>query len=302
MNTPYNILLLKQINASALFISLQYVLFVVLLLLFDIAHAQPKHQAVFKEDAPRNITILADQSLSVPLTLIAREYSREFHAPVSVLFGSTEQQIKKVREGMDADVLIAAKPLWIKRLKQQGLMDIYSQVSIARNRLVLVGSHAAPKGAAPNAKTDGKLSAQKDISIASFLPANGKEFQFGLGNPQFLAEGSYGFEVLTKSRLLGVLEPHLVLYRSIYLLHRSIAEYNTYGIVFYTDALLHPDLPFLTSISPELHKPIQYQGVAIVGDNMEQSRHFLKYMQEEKAISVFQRFGFSTNVADELVE
>jgi molybdate transport system substrate-binding protein len=232
--------------------------------------------------ARAGVTVLADPSLIVPLTRLSRLYAERFNVPVSLSFDSSSEHLRQLREGEEAGVFITAKALWMKQLEQQGLMDVYSRVSLVKNRLAIVG----PRRLAP---LPGSLR-----KLARFL---GREEEadtpFALGDPEFVAEGTYAFEALTARDLGGELEPHYSFFPSSAALHNAVVRYDSFGAVFLTDALLDPEMMTIeTAREDSDHAPILYQAAVVVGENMNRARHFLNFLRSGDALAVFQEYGF----------
>ena len=229
-----------------------------------------------------SITVMADASLTVPLTLIAREFSREKHMPVSVEFASTKDQIEKIEQGAEANVLISAKPLWIKRMQQGGLIDVYSRTNIAENRLVVVGALGAQ-------------SLQADVTgdkLLKLFPRNKPEFQFAMGDPEYLAEGTYTLESLGMLGLEGDLESHFAIFRSISEMAKVVANtQGVYGVMYASDLLVYPRMSRIAQLPDGSHNPIVYQAVVVAGEYMDEAREFLKYVQQAHAQKYFEQAG-----------
>ena len=259
------------------FRSLSLLCFCIALRLLNPAYAQ--------ENIIPTITVMADRSLTVPITLLARRYALTHHLSVSTVFGSTKNHIKKIEDGEDANVLIAARAGWIDTLQQKGLIDVYSRSTLARNRLVLAGSEFELRAI--------DLSQAKTIKAFTDQPS---DFVFGIGNEAYTAEGSYGAEALSSHRLQNMLEPHYTIFRNMYQLLGSIRRYHSIGIVFRTDALLFPEVKEMTTFAKGDHAPILYQGVVIAGDNMTRGREFLMFLKSDEAIAILKSFGFDTAI------
>jgi molybdate transport system substrate-binding protein len=231
-----------------------------------------------------SVTIMADASITVPLSLIARDFSREHHMPVSVEFSSTKEQIAKIEQGAEANVLISAKPLWIKRMQQAGLIDVYSRTNIAANRVVLMG----PLGV----KTLGQGDAFGGSQVMKLMPTKRDGFQFGLADPEYLAEGTYTLEALGALGIEEDLEPHYMIVRNITDMAKSIANYDNYGMMYASDALLYPRISTVAVVPERMHGAIIYQGVVVAGEHMNEAREFLNYLKQPAARRYFEQAGF----------
>jgi molybdate transport system substrate-binding protein len=256
-----------------------------LLLLLELLLVSLPASSSAREYPTRNkgtITIMADPSITVPLTLIARQFSYEKHMPVSVEFASTKEQIEKIEQGAEANVLISAKPLWIKRMQQGGLIDVYSRTNIAANQLVIIG----PLG------SQSSQTATEGTQLLKLLPIKKPDFQFGIGDPEYLAEGTYSLESVGMLDIEEDLEPHYTIFRSMSELSKSVANYNLYGMMYASDTLLYPRISKVMTLPESSHSPIIYQAVVVAGEYMNEAREFLKYLKQPKAQNYFKQAGF----------
>ncbi len=234
-----------------------------------------------QQETLKSLTVLADHSMSVPLNLLARDYALNHHISITTTFSSTKTQITEIEEGAEANILISPKNVWIKQMQQKGLIDVYSRTNIARNRLVLAGSQFMPIPPALHAKSNiNEITDQPD------------DFMFALGDPEYTPEGGLGLEILNHYDLLGLMEPHYHFFRDIYQMIGAISDDNAVGVLLRTDTVLFPNIKTLQLFSPETHPPITYQAVVIAGENMEEGREFITYLQSDHAKNVFASFGF----------
>ena len=229
-----------------------------------------------------DVTVFADTSLTIALTKIARRYSSEKQLSVSAVFSSTKEQVERIEDGEEAHLFISAKPSWIKRLQQQGLIDVYSRTNIASNILSIAGPVA----------TKGEDAPVNSETLHTLLPTDDDEFQFALGDPEYLAEGTYGFQALQNTGLNVELEPYYSIMRSSHDMFRATQKYGAYSAILKTDAMLHPDVHIVSHFPTESYDPITYQAVVVAGENMDGARKFLSYLQSDEALEVLTNYGF----------
>ncbi len=227
----------------------------------------------------KDITILADTSLTVPLSLIVRQYVRATSVPITTAFANTKEQVDQIKQGGEADLFISAKPAWIASLQQQGLIDVYSRTSITGNRLELIAANPAPMQLEPE-------------HLNRFFEKQDADYRFIMADPEYLAEGTYTLEALRKMKLLREIEPHLTLMDNIGLIKDSVAKYAAFSVIFKTDAMLDPTTTSLLTLPGDSHSPVIYEAVVVVGDNMDGAREFLKYLQSDAAKNTFKQYGF----------
>jgi molybdate transport system substrate-binding protein len=230
------------------------------------------------------ITVMADPSLTVPLTLIARAYAVDYQIPVSAQFAPTNLQIGEVEEGAEANVFIASKAIWLRQLEAKGLIDVYSRTPVARNTLVLAASGPGTP----------QITLGSPLTSLSFLPKGLKEeeLSFALGDPEYTSEGTYALDALSRLRLDGELEPYFTFFRDMRSLSQSINTSGAYGLMFRTDIMLLPRLHSVASFTEAMHTPIVYEAVTVAGENMAGGRHFVDFLTSDKARAIFTRHGF----------
>ncbi len=237
-----------------------------------------------------SISLMADASLITPISIIAREFSREKHVPVALEFGSTKEQVDKILGGAEANVFISVQPLWIKKLQDNGLIDVYSRTNIARNTLVV---------AAPLYVSSFDLSLKRKKQNKKYFPLGDEEFKFGFADAQLLAEGNYLIESMNMLELDNEMKMHYSLFKDMFSMAHAIEEFGFYGAMFKSDTYLHPKLHAVSTFPDNAHNPITYQAVVVAGEHMDEARRFIAYLKTSEAKAIFNRYGFE-DVAPEL--
>ncbi len=236
--------------------------------------------------APANalpsVTILADPSMGAAIAEIARNYSREHNTVANTAFTSSGQQEEEINEGGSADVLITPKLGWIEDLKTQGLIDVHSEIPIAKNRLALVG----PVDTMVDAKLD------KGFPTSALLHEMGEEQLFVVGNPETLLEGVYGKEALRSLDANMDMEEHTLYIKHLDQMFDMVRKSHAYGIFFYSSTITRDGIRVLDLFPESSHRPIDYHAVAIAGDNMAEARKFLEYLKSTAARKVLRENGF----------
>lgn len=255
-------------------------LFLILLCLSHTGWARTV-DAPLRHSQPMSLTIMADSSLTVPLNLIARAYALQHDVSISTVFSPTKEQIEQIRAGEDANILITARSAWMDEAQQKGLIDIYSRIHLARNRLVMVAPLDTPR-VLPSSATVEQLSRYVEDRTDAIL---------ALGNASTSAEGHYALQSLRYYGWDRVLEPHYHFLRNIPQITSMITGYDALGIMFRSDVPLHPNLKEIFRFSENSHRPILYEGAVVAGDDMEEARIFLSYLQSRQARRIFARFG-----------
>ncbi len=231
----------------------------------------------------KSITILTDHSLIVPLNLLARDYSRTARMSVTTNIGDTPSHITAIELGAEANLVITPKEQWIADLQQKGLIDVYSRTPIARNQMVLAGARTMRMPKPLN----------KNTSLRD-LTQHPLEFMINFGDPETNAEGGFGLSILRRIGLLGEFEPHYHFFRSMHDMMETLAAPEAIGFVYRSEALLFPEVRILQRFDREVAPPVSYEAVVIAGENMEEAREFIAYLQSDHAQSVFRQYGFDT--------
>ncbi len=231
------------------------------------------------------ITVMADNSLSLVVTEIARNYSQTRQEAVNISFLPQQIQQEQISDGAAADVLITSKAAWIDELKMQGLVDIYSQTKLAGDRLVLIGpldSEVVSQGAGR-------------FPFVDIIKAGGGEPNFLIGNPETLMEGYYSREAMRNLGVADDLEEYTLYLKRLDQMLDMVVSNKAFAVCFYSSVSERKDMKVIDTIPEAAHKPIVYYAVVIAGDNMNQARNFLDYLKSSEVNKLFRQYGFVTD-------
>ena len=244
--------------------------------------ASPLH-AEQAPDALPQVSVLADGSLTLPLSLIVRQYAKQNNGTVELAFVDDQAKTNLLAEGAGADVLITMRTAWLEQLQQQGLIDVHSETPVANNTLVLAGPEKAV--------LTGDMA--RGLPVAHMLMRMGPEPAFGVPHPENLPEGSYARAALRHLDREGDMEPYTLYVKQRPQLVSLVKNQNAFAVMLATEALqqnLQPVWPLPASAYP----PIHYRAVVLAGDNMKEARRFIEYLSSPDARAVFVQFGFGT--------
>ena len=73
----------------------------------------------------RTLTIFAESNVALPLTKIARQFSRAANVIVSINFTSADNLIYNIDNGEPADIFISGHNTWIEKLHQKAESFLY---------------------------------------------------------------------------------------------------------------------------------------------------------------------------------
>ena len=228
-----------------------------------------------------SLTILADNSISVAVSRVSREYARQHSVGVSTSFTDKTEQALQIHEGGAADVLITSDRRWIEELMNQGLLDVYSKMEFGRGRMALVG----PLGSTLALKLSDSFMA------APLVHAMESEAELFIGNPEYIITGKYARESLRSVGALDVLEPYTLYVKSMDEMIEQVTHRGAYGIFLLGDALLMSNARVIDVFPATSHSPIVYYAVVVAGDNMEEARKFMKYLGNAPARAIIRNSG-----------
>lgn len=227
------------------------------------------------------VTVLADSSLTAPMTELALLYSRSRNISVTTSYESTSAHARHIQEGGLADVFIAAHPAWMGDLKQQGLIDVYSLTNLIKDRLALVI-------ASENGLKDSSMLQKGLTNQLLFL---NDRMILVMGDPQDTALGIYTKQAITKLDIDGALWETIKskfvraanAKNTLYLIAQGLSA----GVVYYSNAKNNKEVEVLTVIDESLHESLVYQAAVVAGENMSNAREFLGFLKSEEAKHIF---------------
>lgn len=229
-----------------------------------------------------SVTILADPSMGPAVAEIARNYSREHNVVASTVFTSSSEQQDEINEGGSADVLITPKLGWIETLKTQGLIDVHSEIAVAKNRMALIG----PIDSTLNLKI------RNSFPSTELIHAMEGEQLFVVGHPETLLEGIYGREALRNLDPNHDMEEYTLYIKNLDQMFEMVRKSHAYGLFFYSSAISRTGIRVIDLLPEDSHHPIDYHAVAIAGDNMGEARKFLDYLKSASARKTLRENGF----------
>lgn len=237
--------------------------------------------SALQTDLPK-INVLADPSLSIAISSLARQFSHDHGISVTASYAPAKAHSDNIVAGLDADVFITTNQNLLNKLQLQGLLDVYSKMPVSKNRLVLATYAANPLD----------LVLIPKLPLAAILQQTDPDFSFAVGDPQFHSSGSFAMRALRNYGMAGDLEPYTLFIRGQHDLRRTIAQQGGYGIMYQSDARGDPQLKILSIYPEEAHSPITYYAMVVAGEHMNSSRRFIEYLTSERAQEVFARSGF----------
>lgn len=224
------------------------------------------------------IRVSAAVSMRESLQEIALAYQAESNDEVLFTFGSSGQLATQIKNGADVDIFISAATKQVDDLAGQKLVDVSTQMVVARNSLVLIvpaASHQAPE------------------SFEAL--ADEKYGRVAIGDPKTVPAGDYAMQVLTSLKLADRLANRLVYGTHVrqvltYVEKNEVAA----GIVYATDAKESGDkVRIAATADPRNHKPIVYPAVRVSSSrHPQQAARFMAYLGGDRAKRILVSKGF----------
>jgi len=242
-------------------------------------------QPAFALKSMKSVTVMADSTLGTALAEIARNYSRDSQVVVNTSFATQSAQEIQITEGAAADILITPKQPWIDQLKMRGLVDVYSQILLAKNQLALVGPVDSPLN----------INLALRFPVTEIIHEMAGEQAFVVGHPETQLAGAYGKEVLRSLNVADELEPYTLYIKQTDQMIDMVTKQRAYGIFLYSSTISREGLRVLDLFPDNLYRPIDYYAVVIAGDNMDEARKFLDYLKTRGAKRVLRENGFITD-------
>jgi len=234
--------------------------------------------------AVSNLTIIADDSVSVAVSKLARDYARIENIGVSTSFAEKHLQSEQINEGSAVDILITTDTKWLEELQNQGLIDIHSKTEFGRGRLALVGPEDSTL----------VMKLTRNFMAAPLVHAMKGEQELLLGNPEYMPVGKYAKEALRNLGGLDVLEPYTLYLKSSDDMMNEVVEKGAYGIFPYGEAQLMERAKVIDLFPEDSHGPIIYYAVVIAGDRMDEARKFLRFIASPQAKAALRNSGMGT--------
>lgn len=190
--------------------------------------------------------------------------------------GKLQTQIK---EGLEADVFMSAAKKQMTALDEEGMIASDTITDLLENKIVLI----VPTG------NEKKLEKFEDIENVDSI---------ALGDPASVPAGQYAQEALTNLGIWDKIQDKVSFGTNVTeVLNQVAAASADAGIVYATDAASMADQVEVVAEAPEgsLAKKVIYPVAVVKGTAHEEvAKEFVAFLQTDKAITVFEEYGFSS--------
>lgn len=235
--------------------------------------AQPRATFSAPSQDLMSLTVLAEPQLALPMTEITRLYSLRQRINLLTAFDDSTAQAQKLLEGESGDVLLTSYSPVLTDLKQRGMADVYSQVTITSDQLLLAAR-----------KSDTLNDRRKLIDTLQSRPLL-------LPNANRYIEGLHGRETLPYLYYNTPNPPEPVFFSSRNGLYQALTSGSGIGLILQSESRRHPEIDLTVPLAD--NHPVLYHAVAIAGENMPLARDFISYLRSPEAQQIFARHGFS---------
>lgn len=185
----------------------------------------------------------------------------------------------QIEEGLEADVFMSAATKQMKALDEEGMIASDTITDLLENKIVLI----VPTG------NEKKLEKFEDIENADSI---------ALGDPASVPAGQYAQEALTNLGIWDKIQDKVSFGTNVTeVLNQVAAASADAGIVYATDAASMADQVEVVAEAPEgsLAKKVIYPVAVVKGTAHEEvAKEFVAFLQTDKAITVFEEYGFSS--------
>ena len=185
----------------------------------------------------------------------------------------------QIEEGLEADVFMSAAKKQMTALDEEGMIASDTIADLLENKIVLI----VPTG------NEKKLEKFEDIENADSI---------ALGDPASVPAGQYAQEALTNLGIWDKIQDKVSFGTNVTeVLNQVAAASADAGIVYATDAASMADQVEVVAEAPEgsLAKKVIYPVAVVKGTAHEEvAKEFVAFLQTDKAITVFEEYGFSS--------
>ena len=185
----------------------------------------------------------------------------------------------QIEEGLDADVFMSAAKKQMIALDEEGMIASDTITDLLENKIVLI----VPTG------HEKKLEKFEDIEKADSI---------ALGDPASVPAGQYSEEALTNLGIWDKIQDKVSFGTNVTeVLNQVAAASADAGIVYATDAASMADKVEVVAEAPEgsLSEKVIYPVAVVKGTAHEEvAKEFIAFLQTDKAITVFEDYGFSS--------
>ncbi len=232
-----------------------------------------------KRGEEKSVLISAASSLTAALEDTIESFNSLYpEITVRVSFGGSGYLATQIENGAPVDILISADQKDVTRLINKKIARIESSKILFRNTLILAGF--------------GNLSQNSlELNLKEILEHSDK---IGIGNPNFVAAGSYTKNLLTGKGLFSDYSAKFILGNSV----RQVVGWLEsgeveYAFIYKSDARLNPAITTIREFSSFRNPEILYPAILTLrGEANSSAELFQAFLESERAKNIFKYYGF----------
>ncbi len=230
--------------------------------------------------AKQNIELNVSAAISLKDVLIEIQKSYEAKntdVKINLSFGSSGALQKQIEQGAPADLFLSAAAKQMDALEKKGLIMKNTRCDLLKNQLVLI------------IPSDSKLQIKDFEDLESPSVKN-----FGMGAPESVPAGQYALQTLQSLGIWEKIKEKAVLGTNVRAVLAYVETGNVdAGIVYRTDAAVCEKVKIVATAPKGTHESIIYPAAITTNvKEVKEAGKFLDYLSTSEAKSIFERFGF----------
>lgn len=246
----------------------------------------PASGARAEEAYLREITILADESLQVPLVDIARMHTARNNIAVNLWFTSASGMVDAIRDGADADIVITADEQALQTLEYLGQLDVYATQAIATCPLVI-------------AVRNDERNTRRDMTLELMGLKVRSETGFTLVTIATPERTEYAMtqKALAQSELLKDRKLQLIGASDARDARRLMEEHNVPALLLASDVFTQDTLKLVQPFPDSIVPPAVYKAAVLAGNNMKDARALIEALHTPDYRHALERYGLGKPAA-----
>ncbi len=229
-----------------------------------------------------NLTVLADESLMLPLAELTRDYATRTRTPVTVVIKNPEEAERQIEQGLEAHLVLTANGAMLNRITEQGLTDVSSRRLVARARMALVTSQEVRK----------TLNVAERISFAAMLKATTNLPIYALENDT--PEGARAHALTVGQDFSERLAPRLSTKDTPEDIFNTLRDEPSLALMLATSSVGEPDIVVLSVLPEGVSPSVGYEVVVLGSELMDAAKSFAAYLTSKEAQAIFAHYGYQT--------
>ena len=226
-------------------------------------------------------TIAAASDLQFALTEIATAFEAETGLEVQLVFGSSGNFARQIRQGAPFEMYLSADENFVLELSKDGFTRDEGAL-YAIGRIVMIVPHGSALDA--DGTLEGLRAALQD----------GRVQKFAIANPEHAPYGRRAQEALRHAGLWAAIEDRLVLGENVSQAAQFATSGSTQGGIIAYSLALSPQVSALGTfelIPHEWHDPLR-QRMVLLKEAGATAERFFAFVQEPAARAIMRQYGF----------